>query len=78
MSDKELKNTANMLTDAFLENEDNFTHLYDDIRGKIKTVREGYIIGRLCDIYRSIKTGTISKDEGVQMQNDVFIECGAV
>ena len=78
MSDKELKNTANILTDAFLDGEEKFAQLYDDMKDRINTVRDGYIIGRLCDIYRDIKIGAISKDVGVQMQNDVFTEAEAV
>ena len=78
MSDNELKNIANALSDAFIQSEKNFTKMFDYVKNKIKTMREGYIIGKLCDIYYQAKTGGITKKKAVIMQEQIFFEGNAL
>ncbi len=78
MNDNELKNIANYLADAFLTAEDEFVDKFSRITNKIKTVREGYVIGKLCDVYREAKAGNIDMSAAKELQRQVFLEGAAL
>ena len=74
MDDNTLKNIANNLADAYINSETEFADKFDVIKDKIKTAREGYIIGRLCDVYREAKQELYDTDTAKQKQRDVFLK----
>ena len=78
MSDRELKDLSNMLSDAYLRSEEEFESEYEKVCPKISNAREGYIIGKLCNLYCEIKTGAISKEIGTQRQTDIFAEAATI
>ena len=73
MSNVEIKKLADTLSDIYIENEDDFLDAYEKCPD-ITNVRDGYIVGRLCDVYREAKTGVIDRDTARERQNQIFEE----
>lgn len=72
MKNEELKAIANTLSDVFISSPDDFTERFETIVPKDITAYDGYVIGRLADVYRKAKTGGMSKDEAVKEQKRIF------
>ena len=68
MSNNEIKHIANHLADTLIRDEDEFDREYD----KIKDLKYISYIGILAQLYYNIKTGILSRDNGLKMQERIL------
>lgn len=78
MTAEKIKETADRLSDIFLNSEEDFCRECVRMNGEVKLAREGYAIGKLCDIYRRAKTGAISRSEALARQNSILKEADMI
>lgn len=80
MTDNELKTIANSLSDAMLVNEKEFAdRITNMIQHTKMTRRDGYVIGKLAQLYYNIKLAqnqgqSIDRDNAIAEQTMVFAE----
>lgn len=72
MTNNELKTIANHLSDAYISAPDEFTDKFETIIPKDISVRDGYVIGQLMDVYREVKQGGINADEAKARQKIIL------
>lgn len=72
MTNNELKSIANRLSDVYIATPDDFTEQYITIIPDNISVRDGYVIGRLMDVYREAKQGGINADEARARQKIIL------
>lgn len=70
MENKEIKKIANHLADSLIKSEDEFAVEYD----KIKDLVYIYYISILAQLYYNIKTGVLSRDDGLKIQEEVIMK----
>ena len=66
----EIKNIANHLADTLMRDEDEFDREYD----KIKDLVYISYISILAQLYYNIKTGVLSRDDGLKIQEELFLK----
>ena len=72
MTSTELKSIANHLSDLYISSPGDFPEQFRAVIPADITARDGYIIGRLMDVYREAKQGRISKAETRTQQNTIL------
>lgn len=68
MTKKELKSIANTLSDIFISHPEEFIKQFEKIIPADISVHDGYVIGRLMDVYREAKTGGIDTKTAMSEQ----------
>lgn len=74
MTNEMIKETADRLSDIFLRSEAEFERECARMHGVVRSVHDGYAIGKLCDVYRGAKTGAISRGEALERQARILEE----
>lgn len=72
MTSNELKSIANHLSDLYMSSPGDFPERFKTAIPADITARDGYIIGRLMDVYREAKQGRISKAAAKNEQKNIF------
>lgn len=72
MTSNELKSIANQLSNLYISSPGDFPEQFRAVIPADITARDGYIIGRLMDVYREAKQGRISKAETRTQQNAIL------
>ena len=74
MTNEMIKETADRLSDIFLRSEAEFERECARMHDVVRSVHDGYAIGKLCDVYRGAKTGAISRGEALERQARILEE----
>lgn len=69
---KELQNIANQYSDTYIKDENAFFEMMDAEQNKYNA-KEWYIIAQLAQLYTNIKTGIVSREDGVKEQDTIPI-----
>lgn len=72
MTNNELKTIANSLSDSYIASPDDFPRQFERVMPKDVSVRDGYVIGHLMDVYREVKQGGISANEARARQKRIL------
>lgn len=72
MTDKEIMQAANKLSDTYIQSEDVFYIDYDKLSRSLNDLRQCTLLLGLTQIYINAKQGDIDRDMAIARQKEVF------